>query len=76
IVIDTGRKRAALAVDRIIGQQDIVIKALPPVISRVRGLSGVTILGNGKVAFIWEPNTLFEGGLKHESTEQTVLLEN
>jgi len=76
IIIETGTKRVALAVDDIIGQQDVVIKALPAVLARKRGLSGATILGDGRVAFIWDPNTMLEGGNSNESFKKAVLLEN
>jgi two-component system chemotaxis sensor kinase CheA len=76
IVVDTGRRRVAVVVNRIIGQQDIMIKALPPLFRSIRGISGATILGSGKVAFIWDPHILFEGRCAHESDQETVVLEN
>ncbi|KRT35631.1 chemotaxis protein CheA [Acetomicrobium hydrogeniformans] len=45
-------KRRGLIVDELIGQQDIVIKPLGKLLSKVRGMAGATILGDGKVALI------------------------
>lgn len=45
-------KRRGLIVDELIGQQDIVIKPLGKLLSKVRGVAGATILGDGKVALI------------------------
>jgi len=39
-------------VDEIIGEQEIVIKSLGSYIGDVRGLSGATILGDGRVSLI------------------------
>lgn len=76
IIVDTGKHRIAVVVNRIIGQQDIVIKALPPLFGGVRGISGATVLGSGKVAFIWDPHVLFEGRCTYESDQKALVLEN
>lgn len=73
VVIDSGRRRVAVVVNRIVGQQDIVIKALPAYFRGVRGISGATVLGSGKVAFIWDPQVLFEGRCVYESDQAAVL---
>ena len=46
-----GRKIAAL-VDELVGQQQVVIKSLEANYKRVHGISGATILGDGRVALI------------------------
>ncbi len=52
VVLDADGKRVALLVDSLIGQQQVVIKSLESNFRKVDGLSGATILGNGRVAFI------------------------
>src|SRR5262249_49307516 len=42
----------ALGVDALLGQEEAVLKALSRPLDRVAGLSGVTILGNGRPVFI------------------------
>ncbi|MCA0407268.1 MAG: chemotaxis protein CheW, partial [Proteobacteria bacterium] len=41
-----------VVVDELIGQQQVVIKSLSDNFDPVRGISGATILGNGRVALI------------------------
>jgi two-component system chemotaxis sensor kinase CheA len=52
LVVETDEGRVALAVDKLLGQEDVVVKALAQPLDRVAGLSGVTILGNGRPVFI------------------------
>ncbi len=53
VVIVEGRvKSLGLLVDKIVGEQDIVVKPLGAMIHKVRGIAGATILGDGKVALI------------------------
>jgi two-component system, chemotaxis family, sensor kinase CheA len=47
---DTGR--VALAVDRLVGQEEAVLKPLSRPLDLLPGLSGVTILGSGRPVFI------------------------
>lgn len=50
-----GRFRMAWAVDNVIGQQEVVVKALPLVTAQVAWLSGVALLGDGRLALIVDP---------------------
>jgi two-component system chemotaxis sensor kinase CheA len=52
ILVNWGKHRVGLTVDRIIGQQEIVVKSLSPLIGPTPGLSGATILGDGRIALI------------------------
>jgi two-component system chemotaxis sensor kinase CheA len=47
-------------VDEVIGQQEIAIKPLDRLLKGIRGFSGATILGNGKIALILDVNSLVE----------------
>jgi len=58
VVVDTGEQRAALFVDEILGQQQVVIKSLESNYRPVPGLSGATILGDGTVAMIIDITSL------------------
>ena len=58
IIIGAGQKRAALPADEILGNQQLVIKALPDHLRNVRALSGCSILGNGDVALILDAGYL------------------
>ena len=63
IVVEVEGRRAALAVDRLLGQQQVVIKSLEANYRRVPGIAGATVLGNGRVALILDANALIRGGL-------------
>jgi len=62
VVLGRGDKRLGLVVERLLGQQEIVIKALDPVVSGAAfAVAGATILGNGRVVLILDVAALFEG---------------
>jgi two-component system chemotaxis sensor kinase CheA len=62
VIVGRGEKRLALAVDRLRGQQDVVIKALDAAVSAAAvGIAGATILGDGRVMLILDVAALFEG---------------
>jgi two-component system chemotaxis sensor kinase CheA len=62
VIVGRGEKRLGLTVDRLRGQQDVVIKALDPVASEAAvGVAGATILGDGSVVLILDVASLFEG---------------
>jgi len=52
VVVEGHGQKAALLVDDLLGQQQVVIKSLESNFKRVEGLSGATILGDGTVALI------------------------
>ncbi|UST52443.1 chemotaxis protein CheW (plasmid) [Comamonadaceae bacterium OTU4NAUVB1] len=52
IVIDTEEMRMALLVDALLGQHQVVIKSLETNYRKVPGISGATIMGDGRVALI------------------------
>jgi len=45
-------RRVGLVVDRFLGQQEVFVKPLGRPLSRLRGLSGGAILGDGEVVFV------------------------
>jgi chemotaxis protein histidine kinase CheA len=51
VEMENGSK-AGLVVDELIGQQQVVVKSLSENAEAVAGISGATILGNGRVALI------------------------
>ena len=56
VIFNNDGLAVALAVDAVVGRQQVVIKPLSNVMNRVRILSGATILGDGSVAFILDVN--------------------
>jgi two-component system chemotaxis sensor kinase CheA len=59
VLMRAANEMRALAVDRLIGRREIVIKPLSPLFRGLRGFSGATVLGDGRVALILDPRTLF-----------------
>ncbi len=51
-VVEFGERAAGLAVDRLLGTYEVVIKPLGPPLKRVRGLAGVTVLGDGRTVLL------------------------
>jgi two-component system chemotaxis sensor kinase CheA len=62
VVMSAAGKRRALLVDRLVGHQDVVVKALDPALGRPDVISGTTILGDGRVACIVDAVRILEGG--------------
>ena len=58
VIVKKGDRLAGLVVDKLIGQQEIVIKSLGKYISNSKIINGATILGDGEVALILDVNTL------------------
>ena len=58
VIVKKGDKQAGLVIDKLLGQQEIVIKPLGKYIKAPKLISGATILGNGEVALIIDSNTL------------------
>jgi two-component system chemotaxis sensor kinase CheA len=60
VVIRKGEKLGAVMIDEFIGQGDIVLKTLGKYLNHVPAISGATILGDGQVALIVDPNALIK----------------
>jgi len=60
VIVRKGERLAGIAVDELIGQQEIVLKSLGKYISNVTAISGATILGDGQVALIIDHNALMK----------------
>jgi two-component system, chemotaxis family, sensor kinase CheA len=52
VIVETDGSKAALLVDELVGQQQVVVKSLEANFRRVPGLSGATVMGDGSVALI------------------------
>ena len=52
MIVQYGQLRAGLLVDGLLGECQAVIKPLGRLFGKVKGLSGSTILGDGRVALI------------------------
>ena len=77
IIVETeAYGQVGLLVDDLIGQQQIVIKSLETNYSRVEGISGATILGDGKVALILDTDATAAMNLGSASYSGQLLQQN
>ncbi|SEF68074.1 chemotaxis protein CheA [Nitrosomonas ureae] len=58
VILEAEGHKAALFVDDLVGQHQVVIKSLESNYRRVQGASGATIMGDGKVALILDAAAL------------------
>jgi len=62
VIVGRGEKQLGLVVDGLVGQQEVVIKALDPVATTAHSaVAGATIMGDGSVVLIVDIAALFEG---------------
>ena len=55
ILAKSGQQRAAVQVDSIIGNREIVVKTIGPQLSRLIGVAGATVTGSGQIILIINP---------------------
>ena len=55
ILAKSGQQRAAVQVDDIIGNREIVVKNIGPQLARLVGVAGATVMGSGQVILIMNP---------------------
>ena len=70
VVLASGSEQAAFSVDEVIGEDELLVKGLGPLLARVRNISGATVLANGTVAPILNSLDLLKsalGGHAHPS---------
>ena len=60
VITQVGNRRLGLVVDRLFGQQDIVIKALGKSLKAVKGFAGATELGDQRVALVLDVASLVD----------------
>ncbi len=65
VMIEDKGKKAAVFVDALVGQQQVVIKSLETNFRKVPGISGATIMGDGRVALIIDVPALIKMGSHH-----------
>ena len=58
LLLKSGVQRAAIRVDEIVGNREVVVKTIGPQLARLAGIAGATVLGNGQVVLILNPVSL------------------
>jgi chemosensory pili system protein ChpA (sensor histidine kinase/response regulator) len=60
LLLRSGAQRIGLHVDELLGNQEIVVKAIGPQLARVPGVAGATVLADGRIALIVNPVQLVQ----------------
>ncbi len=58
VLVRAGEHSTGLVADELVGSREIVVKSVGPQISGIRGISGATILGDGRIVIILDIATL------------------
>jgi two-component system chemotaxis sensor kinase CheA len=66
MMVETGEGRFGFVVDQVLGNCQTVIKSLGRTYRQVQVVSGATILGNGTVALILDPERLIQSAVRSE----------
>jgi len=69
LLLRSGTQRCAVHVDALEGNQEIVIKNIGPQLARVTGISGATVLGNGRIVLIINPVQLAHRETPHVAAQ-------
>ncbi len=69
ILVRSGDHQTALQVDGLMGSREIVVKSVGPQLSTLRGVSGATILGDGRVVLILDMGSIIRLGAALKVTE-------
>jgi len=56
--VRSGAQVVAIQVDEVVGNQEIVVKNTGPLLSRIAGITGATVLGSGEIVLILNPVVL------------------
>ena len=60
IMVEADSNAACIFADELLGQQQVVVKALPKYIKKADGIAGCTILGDGSISLILDINSILE----------------
>jgi chemosensory pili system protein ChpA (sensor histidine kinase/response regulator) len=61
VLVRAGDHSTGLVADELIGSREIVVKSVGPQVSSIRGISGATILGDGRIVIILDIGALVRG---------------
>lgn len=58
VILNIGDQRLALMVDHVVEAREVVVKSLGSLLGRVHGVTGATLMGDGSVVLILNPNDM------------------
>jgi chemosensory pili system protein ChpA (sensor histidine kinase/response regulator) len=68
ILIRAGEHSTALVTDELVGSREMVVKSVGPQIATIRGISGATILGDGRIVIILDMGALVRSEWRARTT--------
>lgn len=60
VILQIGSERLGLFIDQLVDQQDIVLKPQSKLLKRIRNITGATILGNGEICMVLNPQDFLQ----------------
>jgi chemosensory pili system protein ChpA (sensor histidine kinase/response regulator) len=69
VLVRSGENSTALVIDELLGNREVVVKAVGPQVASIEGISGATILGDGRVVLILDMPTLVRRGARVRDVE-------
>ncbi|MGB6605956.1 MAG: response regulator, partial [Steroidobacteraceae bacterium] len=70
VLVRAGEHSTGLVADELVGSREIVVKSVGPQISSIRGISGATILGDGRIVIILDIGALVRGEWRARAVAQ------
>lgn len=58
IMLESDGRAFCIFADEIIGEQQVVVKSLSKFLNKIKGISGCTLLGDGKISLILDPSEM------------------
>ena len=55
VIVSAAGRRIALLCDRLLGEEEVVVRSLGALLARLRGYLGAAILGDGRIALLLDP---------------------
>jgi chemosensory pili system protein ChpA (sensor histidine kinase/response regulator) len=72
ILVRAGEHSTALVTDELVGSREIVVKSVGPQVASVRGISGATILGDGRIVIILDMGALVRSEWRGKAADASV----
>ena len=76
VVVEAEGQKVGVFVDDLLAQQQVVIKSLETNYQKVEGISGATILGDGRVAMILDVSSLIKLYRTYNGNDEPSLIQN
>lgn len=67
VIFRNDSREIGLVVERILGEEDVVVKSLAENYRNVEGIAGACVLGNGRVALILDPAAVIDLAIRRQA---------